>query len=244
MITPRFNPRLLSMQLQSPAERFPVSLPLVAISPALLRYSSAVMLVAIVTGIRLLLDPLLGNRIPFLPYFLCIALAARYTGFGPSVLALLLGGILASYFFLTPLQHFGDLFGLGLYVIVGMVIILLTESQRRAELAARRKQEELEAEVRRHLQTADMLRQTQKDLDGRIVELQAAVTQHVVTAEQLSRERSRLMSAEQSLQKTQSELQARVHDLEEFEQAVVGRELKMIELEKEIQRLRSVMRPT
>lgn len=43
----------------------------------------------------------------------------------------------------------------------------------------------------------------------------------------------------QDLQESRSQLQDKIHDLEKFEEVVVGRELKMIELEKEIDRLRA-----
>jgi hypothetical protein len=42
----------------------------------------------------------------------------------------------------------------------------------------------------------------------------------------------------QDLQESKSELQEKILDLEKFEEVVVGRELKMIALEKEIENLR------
>jgi predicted nucleic acid-binding Zn-ribbon protein len=41
------------------------------------------------------------------------------------------------------------------------------------------------------------------------------------------------------LERSRADLQEKVEELEKFEEAVVGRELKMIELEKELERLRS-----
>lgn len=52
---------------------------------------------------------------------------------------------------------------------------------------------------------------------------------------QLKVERSRL-------EKTQADLQEKIMDLEQFEQAVVGRELKMIAMEKELERLREELK--
>lgn len=48
----------------------------------------------------------------------------------------------------------------------------------------------------------------------------------------------RFRSLNERLEKSKAELQEKIADLETFEQAVVGRELKMIELEKELARLR------
>ncbi len=42
----------------------------------------------------------------------------------------------------------------------------------------------------------------------------------------------------QDLKQLQAQLYDKISDLEQFEQAVVGRELKMIELEQEVERLR------
>ena len=44
---------------------------------------------------------------------------------------------------------------------------------------------------------------------------------------------------EKELHRSQSALYERVHELEQFHDVVVGRELKMIELEKEVQQLRN-----
>jgi len=41
------------------------------------------------------------------------------------------------------------------------------------------------------------------------------------------------------LERSKSELQEKILDLEKFEEVVVGRELKMIALEKELERLQS-----
>jgi len=62
---------------------------------------------------------------------------------------------------------------------------------------------------------------------------------------QSDRERERLLaqlrSEHDQLMATQHELNERVNELEKFEEVVVGRELKMIELEKEVQRLRQAL---
>jgi two-component system sensor histidine kinase KdpD len=53
--------------------------------------------------------------------------AAAIGGFGPSVLALMLGSLSAQYFFLPPLGSFsvpGNVLGLVLYWIVGLAIVV------------------------------------------------------------------------------------------------------------------------
>ena len=51
---------------------------------------------------RLALDPLVGDRLPFLLFCLAVVAVAWHGGFGPSFLALLLGILAAAYFFLPP----------------------------------------------------------------------------------------------------------------------------------------------
>jgi len=71
-----------------------------------------------------------------------------------------------------------------------------------------------------------------EQLEGKIAAYQDAV-------QELERINGQLAQANQSLLEAQSTLREKVAELEQFEQAVVGRELKMIELEKELVRLRS-----
>jgi signal transduction histidine kinase len=111
-------------------------------SSSLVRYAAAVLGPALATAVRLLLDPLLGDSYPFFTYFLAVAFVAWYGGLGPSLLALLLGVLSVDFFFLPPRGALAvptphDLTRLGLYVVLGSVTVLLSESLR----AARRKAE-------------------------------------------------------------------------------------------------------
>ena len=110
----------------------------------LLRYGAAVVATVLATLLRKLLDPLLGDVSPFSAYFVAIMFTAWYGGLGPSVLALVSGALLASFLFIEPRGSFAihDLehqVSLGLYVFVGVVVALLSESlhanRRRTEAA-------------------------------------------------------------------------------------------------------------
>ena len=56
--------------------------------------------------------------------------------------------------------------------------------------------------------------------------------------DEVRRLNAELQQTVSNLEKTKAELEEKVHDLERFEEAVVGRELKMMQLEKEIEALR------
>src|SRR5690349_17368602 len=66
------------------------------------RYGMAVLAVAAALFVRLLLDPLLGDGLPFLASTLAVVVVAWYGGFGPSLVALLLALAATAYFFLPP----------------------------------------------------------------------------------------------------------------------------------------------
>src|SRR5262245_58301363 len=123
------------------------------------RYGMAVLAVAAALLARLALDPLLGDGLPFLLSCLAVVVVAWYGGFGPSLLALLLGLLTVAYCFLPPRhdlaaalaghpsQAAGFLF---LGVTIGVFSGALRAARRRAEAHAReavRRRQELEEEV-------------------------------------------------------------------------------------------------
>lgn len=120
----------------------------------LLRYSVAMLAVVISLGIKLLLDPLIVQDIPFLMVFLAVLVSAWYGGFGPALVATLASGLTTDYFFLPPIDQI-SFFGwnalpLGIFMIEGalvsLVVTKLRSATRRAEestLEARSNEEEL-----------------------------------------------------------------------------------------------------
>jgi PAS domain S-box-containing protein len=101
----------------------------------------AVISVAAATTLRLALDPLLGDRFPFLAVFLALVFTACYGGAGPTLLALMIAWVSVDQLFLQPprrLPFFSSrsqlIFG---YVVVGTTIVLLGELIRVAQKRAR-----------------------------------------------------------------------------------------------------------
>ncbi len=96
----------------------------------MLRYGCAVVSIALVTWVRLLLDPMLGNGAPFATLFFAILLTAWYGGLWPAIAALVLGVVSADYFLIEPRGSFGfygaaEYVELALYLIAGTGIAVL-----------------------------------------------------------------------------------------------------------------------
>src|SRR5947209_5099319 len=92
---------------------------------ALLRYGGAVILTALAVVLRLLLDPLLGEHLPFITLFAAVGFVAWYGGRGPALLALLAGALGVTVFVLQPRYSFAVAqpeyqVGLLLYGVVGL----------------------------------------------------------------------------------------------------------------------------
>ena len=52
--------------------------------------------------IRAIADPILNDRQPFAAFLVAVIVAARFCGLAPSLLALFLGALASSYFFVSP----------------------------------------------------------------------------------------------------------------------------------------------
>lgn len=101
----------------------------------LLGYGIAVVAVASAIVLRLLLDPILADRNPFITVFLAVVFTAWYSGRGPGLLALALGTLGATYFILPPRQTMvlqpEWQIALVIFVLSGGLVVLLFESIRR-----------------------------------------------------------------------------------------------------------------
>jgi PAS domain S-box-containing protein len=103
-----------------------------------LRYGSAIASIALATCVRILLDPVLGDRLPLIFLFVAVLFTAWYGGVGPSLLATILGVLSAVFFLLGPHSSFAirppdSQVGLALFVVASLVSILLAEVVRATE---------------------------------------------------------------------------------------------------------------
>ncbi len=109
-------------------------------------YVVAVLACIAAWGVRILLDPLLGQQVTYAPLLLSVAFAAWYGGLGPAALATLLGAGISWYAYLSPRDRFGvlgvdDAVQLGLYcaaaLCIGGIASALRASRERAQTLAR-----------------------------------------------------------------------------------------------------------
>jgi PAS domain S-box-containing protein len=112
-----------------------------------LRYGSAVVGVAVATGARLQLDPVLSEHSPFTLYLLVALFAAWAGGLGPALVAVGLGGLAADYFILHPrgslaVPEVERQVGLVLYLIAGAGVALLGGAMRTGQTRAERRAED------------------------------------------------------------------------------------------------------
>ncbi|OKH36987.1 hypothetical protein NIES2101_36690 [Calothrix sp. HK-06] len=106
-------------------------------TPTLLRYGVAILSVVAALIVRLALQSLLGNGAPFLTFFPAIVVSATYGGLDAGILATLLSGLVANYFFIIPTFSFSiksitDFTNLIVYFGVGGLISWLGGSRTRA----------------------------------------------------------------------------------------------------------------
>jgi hypothetical protein len=111
------------------------------IRSAALGYGVAVLSPFAVVAIRFLLDPLLGDHLPFAPFVIAVVVTSWVGGWKPALLAFCISLAAAVYLFMPPRWSLrGDLVEhqveLVLYFFVGITLIPLFESLRKARQRA------------------------------------------------------------------------------------------------------------
>lgn len=117
---------------------------------AALRYGLALVFVLAALAANFL--PIAGQRLPFFFFFGAVALTARLCGFGPAIMATVLSGILANFFFLPPYLslRFGpnSLVQVFLFFLVSLLITSVTLQKSAAQMAAIESQSQLTETLR------------------------------------------------------------------------------------------------
>ena len=109
----------------------------------MVRYAFAVVIVAIMTGCRMLLFPLIGRRFAFITFYIAVVASAAFGGAGPAAIAIALSTLAAAFYIFHPADSLGvanpdEQAGLILFVLVSIVLAWMSEAQRRSRLAALR----------------------------------------------------------------------------------------------------------
>ena len=130
--------------------------------------------------VRYALNPYLELRLVYALYFLAVAATAFHAGFGPSVVALVLSAVAATYLFVPPAHSFvprsiADWIGLTIYVITGLVIIEIIARERVAHARSHLN----ETRYRELVETSQDLVWA-FDVDGRITFVNQAATRNIL----------------------------------------------------------------
>ncbi|MGA9997950.1 MAG: ATP-binding protein [Pyrinomonadaceae bacterium] len=107
---------------------------------ALQRYGFAVIITVLFVLLRFLLQPLLGDFVPFILFYPALILSAWYGGLGPGLLSTFLSAFAALYFFIEPnspaLINRQTNFSLVIFIAVGSFICWLSSSLRSEQMRA------------------------------------------------------------------------------------------------------------
>ncbi len=142
------------------------------------RLSIPILAISLALGARLLLDPVLHGRMPYGLFMIAVIITARFADTWETLVALILGFLLAGWFFVEPrssllISGASGWLGAACYLFIGLAIIWIARTGHTAhvrELTSavqlRKFQEELEFEKAHHCQAQAMRGMLTQILDG------------------------------------------------------------------------------
>lgn len=144
---------------------------------SVVRYGIALLATAVALLARLILNPFLGDSLPYITLFPAIAFCAWYCGVGPSILSGIFGLIGVRYWFIPPVHSFGvsgtpQAVGILTFLLVSSFLVAIGESRRRREEALWAAQGELEEAVQQRTVELDRTNQNLRELSARLLQLQ------------------------------------------------------------------------
>lgn len=104
-------------------------------------YSLAVLTVLLGLLLRFLIDPWLGDQMPYITFLVSVAVTGLYAGVGPSLVSTVLGASLAYFCFVPPRYKWGfagmsDAVGFLAYLAAALGIVFLTRARNKAHRQA------------------------------------------------------------------------------------------------------------
>ena len=143
--------------------------------PELYRYGVAAAIVLAATALRLAFLPSLEMRFTFVTFFPAVTLAALYGGFGAGLLATILSGLAADYFWIHPVGRFGienpaDWVGLLFFAVSCIMICLIIEAMHRARVRLSEQQNRLQELVKDRTAELDREIQERREAQAKVQE--------------------------------------------------------------------------
>ncbi|HET9394819.1 MAG TPA: PAS domain S-box protein, partial [Nitrospiraceae bacterium] len=132
-------------------------------------YAIAVGLIVLALLVRSAIDVELGNHLPYVTFFIAVAITTWFGGLGPSLTAVVLGGIASNWYFISPRHTVwiaGSMHQVGYaaYFVVALSIVGLGQAWRKAQRRAETFLTDLQAELSIRERVEEALRQSREQL--------------------------------------------------------------------------------
>jgi signal transduction histidine kinase len=152
------------------------------------RYSIAIASAVLAVVLRWFLDPVLGHVAFYVTLYVVVTFCAVVCGFAPAILSGLLGFLGIFYWFVDPRHSLSWLRQSEFHAMVGCflvcaVLIALGEANRRKQLRLNQIIDALTTEARQRNHAEDELRQAHDELEQRVNERTAELSQALATLE-------------------------------------------------------------
>jgi signal transduction histidine kinase len=140
-------------------------------------YAVALLATAVALLVRLGLNPLLGDYVPYITVFPAVAFCAWYCGVGPSILSGIVALLGVRYLFIAPVHSFRvhsmpQAVGILAFLLFSSVLVAMGEARRRREEVLWAGQRELEEAVKQRTGELDRTNQNLRELSARLLQLQ------------------------------------------------------------------------
>jgi signal transduction histidine kinase len=140
-------------------------------------YAFALLATLLALLVRLALNPLLGDYVPYITFVPAVAFCAWYCGIGPSILSVVLALVAAQYWFIPPIHSLrvvgtAQVVGILAFLSVSGVLVAMGEGRRRREIALLAAQGKLEQAVKERTVELDQTNQSLRELSARLMQLQ------------------------------------------------------------------------
>jgi K+-sensing histidine kinase KdpD len=130
------------------------------------RYLFALGIILAIAVVRVLLDGVLQGRSPYTLFLFALPITAWVVGMRPSLVALLLGALIGSYFFIADhpfdFSDVSDLLALDVYLVAGLAAIYMTNALAKLYQGLMERQAQLEAEISQRLEIDAALRESER----------------------------------------------------------------------------------
>lgn len=141
------------------------------------RYAVAFLVILLAFLVRLALNPILGDYVPYITFIPAVAFCAWYCGIGPSVMSVILALLAAEYWFIPPIHSFrvlsaAHVVGMIAFLSVAAVLVAMGEGRRRREMELLAAHGKLEEAVQERTVELDQTNQNLRVLSARLMQLQ------------------------------------------------------------------------